>query len=85
MSMNASNWIGMAAGANNVARPPPLASVVAYTAALSPMRSPAGGAASAPLAAASPAQEQARQEAALRRDQEMQDAPATSSPSSRKR
>lgn len=66
----------MGAGASNAARPPPPASVVAYEAALSPTR----GAMSAPLAMASPPQEQARQEAAVRRDQEMQDAPATSSP-----
>ena len=66
----------MDAGASNAARPPRQASVVAYTAALSPAR----GAMSAPLAAASSPQEQARQEAALRQDQVMQDAPATSSP-----
>ena len=67
----------MGAGASNLARLPPSGSVVAYEAALSPAHG-------APLAAASPSREQARQELAVQRDQEMQDAPATTSPNKKR-
>lgn len=68
---------GICAGASNLARSPPPASVVAYEAALSPARE-------APQAAASPLEEQERQDAAVRADQQMQDALASLSPSKKR-